>query len=74
MLNKSGGSSHDPRVKLPAPMWEGGGVVSRMACNACRTNPDSDKRRDTRMRTFQVKGGPAPGIYRACPRCDRATG
>jgi hypothetical protein len=69
--NDGKGSVHDPESKLPVPMWERGGAVAADACQNCRSHPHPQYH-GTRKRAFPVSGGPAPGTYLACPRCDAA--
>jgi len=65
MRNESGGSSHDPRAQLAAPMWQRDPKITGQLCSACKghSNPSFRKTVKYLLRTKF-------GDVLICKRCD----
>lgn len=66
MRGPDGGSVHDPRVQLAAPMWDRGPKVTGRECVACQGRQNLEHRK-----TFKHLLSVSTGDYLICPRCDQ---
>jgi hypothetical protein len=69
MRNENGGSSHDPKAVLPAPMWERGPLKSNIPCRSCRARLPREQL-PRHMHSLSVGKGPVPGTFLMCRLCD----